>query len=182
MTSFLQIFVIACSLALDAFSVSVAGGMKAQHARMKDALKVAAFFGIFQGAMPLLGWAIGAIFRDYVTEYSNWIAFILLTILGLKMIYEAFHGDEGKSTNILATKTLIILSIATSIDALVVGVTLSLLALPLLLSALIIGVVTFVLCLAGFLFGKRLGSFFEGKVEVIGGIALIVIGIKLLFT
>lgn len=177
-----QILVIAVSLALDAFSVSVAGGIKAQHARFNDALKVAAFMGIFQGAMPLLGWAIGAVFRDYVTDYSNWIAFILLTLLGLKMIYEAFQNEDGKSTNILATKTLIILSIATSIDALVVGVTLSLIGLPLLLSALIIGIVTFMLCLAGFLFGKRLGSFFEGKVEIIGGIALIAIGIKLLLS
>lgn len=182
MTSFLQIFVIGVSLALDAFSVSVAGGIKTQHARMKDALKVAAFFGIFQGVMPLIGWAIGAVFRDYVTDYANWIAFILLTILGLKMIYEALKDEEGSSTNILNTKTLVLLSIATSIDALVVGVTLSLLSLPLLLSALVITVVTFVLCLAGFLFGKRLGSFFEGKVEVIGGVALIAIGIKLLLS
>lgn len=177
-----QIFIIAVSLALDAFSVSVAGGMRAQHARMQDALKVAAFFGIFQGVMPLIGWAVGAIFRDYVASYSNWIAFILLTILGLKMIYEAFQGEDGKSIDILSTKTLVILSVATSIDALVVGVTLSLLALPLLLSALVITVVTFLLCLLGFLFGKRLGSFFEGKVEIIGGIALIAIGIKLLLS
>lgn len=180
MSRVVSIFIIAISLALDAFSVSIAGGIKSQKASIQDAFKVAVFFGAFQGVMPLIGWAIGAAFRDYVNDYAGWVAFTLLSLIGLKMIYEALQDGESKLTNILATKTLILLSIATSIDALVVGVTLSLLALPLLLSALIIATITFLLCFAGFLFGKRLGSLFGGKVEIVGGLALIAIGINLL--
>lgn len=179
----ISILIIAVSLALDAFSVSVAGGIKTQKATTHDALKVAAFFGVFQGVMPLIGWMIGQGFSSVIADYSNWVAFILLSLIGLKMIQEAFKDvSEKESINILSTKTLIALSVATSIDALIVGFTLAYVDLPLLVSALVIGVVTFVLCVAGFLFGKRLGSFFEGKVEIIGGIALIGIGIKLLLT
>jgi putative Mn2+ efflux pump MntP len=181
MTSLISIVVIAVSLALDALSVSVAGGLNTQKATAQDAIKVGAFFGLFQAGMPLLGWFVGQSLSSVVTAYTSLIAFILLALIGLKMIYEAFRsGDDKTRVNILGTKTLILLSIATSIDALIVGITLNLIELPLLLSVVIIGVITFILSSLGFLFGKKLGTFFEGKVEVFGGIALIAIGIKML--
>ncbi|MDB5186378.1 MAG: hypothetical protein JWL85_901 [Candidatus Saccharibacteria bacterium] len=183
MTSFFSIFVIAVSLALDSLSVSVAGGIKARSARIRDAVKVGLFFGGFQAAMPVIGWLIGAGLHNEIVGYSGWIAFILLSILGLKMIKEAFGDTEEKERqNILEYKTLTLMAIATSIDALVVGVTLNLINLPLYLSVLIIGIVAFVLSALGFLFGKKLGTFFEGKVEIIGGVALILIGLKILLT
>lgn len=183
MTSIISIFVIAVSLALDSLSVSVAGGIKAKKAAIRDAIKVALFFGVFQGAMPLIGWFVGSVFRDFVADVSNWIAFILLVGIGLKMIKESFGEEEElEKKNILDTKTLMLLAVATSIDALVVGVTLNLIDIPLVVSVAIIGVVTFVLSLLGFLFGKKLGSFFEGKVEIIGGIVLILLGIKILIS
>ena len=182
MGALLTVIVIAVSLALDALSVSVAGGLKARHATAKDALKVAWFFGGFQAVMPLIGWVIGGAFKHLIIGVSGWIAFILLTLIGLKMIKEALGPDdpEAKPKDMLGTKTLTMLAIATSIDALVVGVTLNLVNLPLVLSVVIIGVVTFALSLGGFMFGKKLGSFFQGKIEIFGGLALIGIGIKLL--
>lgn len=179
----ISILIIAVSLALDALSVSVAGGIKMQKARTNDALKIAAFFGVFQGGMPLLGWLIGRSFSGVITEYSNWVAFVLLTAIGLKMIQEALKDtSEKESINILSNKTLFALAVATSIDALIVGITLAYIDLPLLASSLVIGIVTFILSFLGFIFGKKLGTFFEGKVEIIGGLALIAIGVKLLLT
>lgn len=179
----IQLFVIAVSLALDAFSVSVAGGIKAQKATFYDTLKIASFLGVFQGGMPLIGWLIGQGFSSAVAEYGNIVAFVLLSLIGLKMIQESFKDPADKeSVNLLSTKTLLLLSVVTSIDALIVGVTLAYIDLPLLVSASVIGAVTFLLCAAGFMFGRHLGRFFEGKVEIIGGIALIAIGVKLLLT
>lgn len=178
-----SILVIACSLALDAVSVSVAGGIKTQKARAKDALKIALFFGAFHTVMPLIGWLIGHSVSDTIAGYSNWVGFVLLSAIGLKMIQEAFRDTSVKeSFNIMSTKTLLMLSVAISIDALIVGITLPYLDLPPLASAFVIGLVTFILSFVGFIFGKKLGSFFEGKVEVIGGLALIAVGVKLLIT
>ncbi len=180
MASFFQIIIISVSLAMDSLSVSVAGGFKAKKTSVIDAIKVAAFFGGFQAGMPLIGWAIGEIVSSYITHFSHWIAFGLLSIIGIKMIKESFEQEEGSSTNILTNRTLILLSIATSIDALIVGITLGLLELPLLLSITVIGIITFILCFFGFLFGKQLAKIFGKRIEIFGGVALIAIGIKIL--
>jgi putative Mn2+ efflux pump MntP len=180
MTSLVQIFIIAVSLAMDALSVSIAGGIESKKAQVKDAIKVAAFFGLFQAGMPLIGWYIGEVLSTVVAATAHWIAFILLTVIGVKMIKESFNHDEHESKNILGTKTLIILSIATSIDALVVGITLGLFNIPLLLSITIIGIVTFIFCFFGYLFGNRLGKIFGKRIEIVGGITLIAIGFKIL--
>lgn len=181
MDSYLTIFIIAVSLALDSFTVSIAGGIKSQGARLKDLVKVGLYFGGFQAFMPLIGWLMGNSLRDWLTNYSGWVAFILLSIIGLKMIKESLSENEDNAQkDLLKTKTLIMMAIATSIDALVVGVTLNLIDLPLLVSVSVIGIVTFILSALGFQFGKRLGSFFRGKIEIIGGLALIAIGLKLL--
>jgi putative Mn2+ efflux pump MntP len=181
--SFINVLVIAISLSLDALAVSIAGGVKARRAVLRDALKVGLFFGGFQAGMPLLGYLLGNAFKGAVDSASGWIAFILLLLIGLNMIRNAVTSkdeDNEPAGDMLRTRTLLALAVATSIDALVVGVTLSLAGLPLLVSIVVIGVVTFVISIAGFLFGKRLGTVFGEKVEILGGIALIAIGIKLL--
>ncbi|MBA3724738.1 MAG: manganese efflux pump [Candidatus Levybacteria bacterium] len=179
MTASIQLFIIAVSLALDALSVSVAGGMKSKRARLAGALKIAAFFGIFQALMPLIGWAIGEVLSSFVSQFAHWIAFGLLTIIGIKMIRESLDPvDQNQS--LLDTRTLFLLAVATSIDALIVGITLPLLDIPLIISSIAIGIVTFVLCFFGFLFGKSIGKVFGKKVEILGGVALILIGLKIL--
>ncbi len=154
--------------------------MKSQSARLAHALKVAAFFGVFQTAMPVIGWFAGEAMKGFITGVDHWIAFGLLGIIGLKMIHEAFGADTEEKKNILETRTLIMLSIATSIDALVVGITLNLINIPFILSIGIIGLVTFIICFLGFLFGGYLGASFGKKVEVLGGLVLISIGARIL--
>ncbi len=181
MASFVQLFIISISLALDALSVSVAGGIKTQKAKIADAIKVATFFGGFQAGMPLIGWYIGVHLEKFISAVDHWVGFLLLLGIGIKMIKEALEEKEEKEKiQILNNKTLLVLAIATSIDALIVGVTLGFIKIPLILSVVCIGIVTFVLSFIGFLFGKKLGAFFEGKVEIIGGVALIAIGLKIL--
>jgi putative Mn2+ efflux pump MntP len=184
--AFFNVLVIAISLSLDALAVSIAGGVQARRAVLRDALKVGLFFGGFQAGMPLLGYLLGNAFKEAVHSASGWIAFVLLALIGLNMIRIAVSGpddadaDDEAAGTMLRTRTLLGLAVATSIDALVVGVTLSLAGLPLLVSIVVIGIVTFVISVAGFLFGKSLGTAFGTKVEILGGIALIAIGIRLL--
>jgi putative Mn2+ efflux pump MntP len=184
MSPFITIFIIAVSVSLDAFAVSIIGGVKARRSSWHDALKVGLFFGGFQAVMPLIGWLMGATLRSNVESVSGWIAFILLAVIGLKMIIDALKKEDNssKQKNLLNTKTLLLMSIATSIDALVVGVSLSLIGLPLLVSVLIIGITTFAFSVVGFRFGESLGKLFSNKIELVGGLALICIGINLLVT
>jgi putative Mn2+ efflux pump MntP len=184
MGSLITILIIAVSVSLDAFAVSIVGGVKARKSGWNDALKVGLFFGGFQAFMPLLGWLMGATLRTTITSISGWVAFALLSLIGLKMIVDALKTSEKdtKQKNLLKTKTLLLMSIATSIDALVVGVSLSLVGLPLLVSVLIIGITTFLFSVVGFRFGESLGKLFSNKVEIVGGLALICIGLNLLFS
>jgi manganese efflux pump family protein len=179
-STFIQLIIISISLAMDSLSVSIAGGATSQKANIKQALRIASFFGIFQAGMPLIGMLIGQLLITFIANIDHWIAFALLSILGIKMIKESLEKTNEKTNNLLQTKTLILLSIATSIDALVVGITLSLLQISLLISISLIGMVTFVLCFFGFLFGKQLGAYFGKRIEILGGVALIAIGIKIL--
>lgn len=165
---------------MDSFSVSIAGGMRLQTGKVAHAIKVAAFFGGFQALMPFLGWLIGEALSELITAFGPWIAFILLGIIGAKMIREALSNNGIERKNILNTKTLLLLSVATSIDALIVGITLSLLEIPFIVAVSIIGIVTFILSFLGFLFGKKLGKVFSKEVEVFGGVILIIIGLKIL--
>src|SRR5664279_1533169 len=123
MFPFVQLLVLSVSLALDSFSVSIAGGVKSKTAKISHAFKVAAFFGIFQAFMPVIGWGIGEAMKNFIISFDHWIAFLLLEGIGIKMIRDALSNDPETKKNILDTKTLIILSIATSIDALIVGIT-----------------------------------------------------------
>jgi len=172
---------IAFSLAMDCFAVSIAGGALNPKAGIGNAIKIAFFFGLFQTLMPLIGWLVGQSFARFISDYDHWVAFFLLLAIGIKMIYESFKDrPEGENRDILKLPTLLLLSVATSIDALVVGITLSLLKTSLILSVLVIGIFAFILSVAGYYIGKMAGNLFKNKVEIVGGLILIGIGIRIL--
>lgn len=178
----IQAAMIGVGLAMDAFSVSVTDGIMLGRAKLSQAVKIALFFGLFQFLMPVIGYAAGSTFAEVIESFAHWVAFCILALIGGKMIYEAFtdeeNADEGK--NPLAFKTLLVLAIATSIDALAVGVTFATMATPVLISSAIIGVVTFFISFAGVMIGSRAGDIFGNKAEIAGGTILILIGIKIL--
>lgn len=172
---------IAVGLAMDAFAVSVTSGATATHDRLKTALTAALFFGTFQAFMPVIGWFGGLEFSDFVTGYDHWIAFGLLTLIGVKMIYESMTTEPGERTaNLLDLRVLTLLALATSIDALAVGVTFAFLSVSIFVPVIVIGVVTFVLSFLGVYIGNRFVGFFENRIEIVGGLILIGIGLKIL--
>ncbi len=175
---------IAVGLAMDAFAVSIVSGSVFKGLQIKHALRMALFFGVFQAIMPLIGYAAGNMFAGYIAACDHWIAFVLLGVVGSKMIYESFKfrkvGEKPKNPSNLTV--LLMLSIATSIDALAVGITLSVITTSIMAAVMVIGIITFVMSYGGFELGKRIGHFFENKIEVIGGLILIGIGIKILIT
>ncbi len=178
----LQAIMIGIGLAMDAFSVSVTDGILLDKPKFAQAVKISFFFAAFQFIMPVIGYFAGTTFSGLIEACDHWVAFLLLAIIGGKMIYEAFskNEDEQKSENPLALKTLTVLAIATSIDALAVGVTFATVATPVLLSSAIIGAVTFLICALGVYLGSRCGDIFGNKAEIAGGIILILIGLKIL--
>ena len=181
-TEIITISGIAVGLAMDAFAVSVASGSIFKELHIRHALRMAFFFGAFQAVMPLLGYAAGNTFAEHITNYDHWIAFGLLVLIGGKMIYEAFKIEEveKKPQDPSSLVILLALSIATSIDALAVGVTLSLVTRHIYTAVILIGVITFALSYVGYEIGKKMGHFFENKIEILGGLILIAIGIKIL--
>lgn len=177
----LTIFFIAVGLAMDAFAVSIAGGLGMERLRIRYALRIALFFGAFQAIMPVIGFMAGLSIRDYIMHVDHWIAFGLLAFIGSKMIYESlFLDDDDKKMDPNDILLLLVLSVATSIDALAVGLSLSLLNVEIFLPAFIIGIVTFILSYLGVLIGKSIGHLFEKRIEVLGGLVLIGIGVKIL--
>ncbi|OGD37137.1 hypothetical protein A2V94_01395 [Candidatus Atribacteria bacterium RBG_16_35_8] len=177
----ISIIFIAFGLAMDAFAVSITSGLTIKHLRINNALKIAIFFGSFQVIMPLIGWSAGLSFRNYISDIDHWIAFGLLSLIGCKMIYESSKIEiNKKKIDPLNVYVLLMLSIATSIDALAVGLSLSFLNLSIVLPAIIIGIITFLLSIFGVYFGNRFGHYFERKIEIIGGLILIGIGIRIL--
>ncbi|BDZ68923.1 membrane protein [Methanobacterium ferruginis] len=173
-------FFLAVGLAMDSFSVSITRGMILK-CNLKYAFIIALFFGVFQALMPVAGWLAGEQLAVLVKLWAPWIAFILLLIIGGKMVYEGLsHAEEDEICQIFSIKDILILSIATSIDAFAVGVSFAFLNTPILLPILIIGLVTFALSFIGVYIGKRVGHLFEGKIEVLGGVILIGIGLKIL--
>jgi putative Mn2+ efflux pump MntP len=176
----LTILFIAVGLSMDAFAVAVVTGSVYKEFKVRHALRMALSFGGFQAVMPIIGFLAGLGLKDYIEAYDHWVAFALLSFVGGKMIYESFKIDAVERNRDPSNPlVLLALSFATSIDALAVGITLSLLETPILLAVTIIGLVTFGLSYAGVAIGKRFGHFFESKVEIVGGIILIAIGIKI---
>lgn len=172
---------IAFGLAMDAFAVSIASGITIKHLKIRNALTIATWFGSFQAFMPLIGWLAGLSLRTFISGVDHWIAFGLLNGIGLKMIYESCKVESiERQMNPLNVFVLLVLSVATSIDALAVGLSLSFLKIAIAVPAIVIGTVTFLLTLLGVFVGNRFGHFFEKKIEILGGLILIGIGIKIL--
>ncbi len=179
--SLLEILILAVGLSMDALAVSVTAGFGLKDHKWRPALKMAFAFGIFQALMPLAGWAAGLSFRQFITSVDHWIAFGLLETVGIKMILEAFKKDDAKSSlHFFQLPILLLLAIATSIDALAVGIGFAFLNVSIVKPVLIIGAVTFVLCFFGVLAGKKCGHLLENKMKLVGGLILIGIGIKIL--
>jgi len=171
---------IAIGLAADAFAVSVARSMVSKKLHLRHSLAMAFSFGFFQALMPVLGWFTGIQLMGPISGIDHWIAFALLAFVGGRMIYGS-QKMEKEGDSAFDGRTLLMLSIATSIDALAVGLSLSLLEVSIFVPALIIGAVTFAISLAGSLAGRRFGHLFESKIEIAGGLILIGIGLKILF-
>jgi len=168
-------------LSMDALAVSVTNGCVMKKFNFLQATGIAFSFGFFQAVMPLIGWAAGTTLYVYISSFDHWIAFALLSFIGGKMLYESLTKEEGCSdTNCLHFPTLMTLSVATSIDALAVGISFAALNIRIITPILIIGAITFVLCLIGIYVGKRIGHLFEKSLERIGGVILIGMGIKIL--
>ena len=176
------IFLIGIGLAMDAFSVSVTDGIILKKPRLSQSAKIALFFGGFQFLMPVLGYILGSAFARYITAFDHWLAFALLGFVGGKMIWEAFHEKDecDEIKNPLDTYTLFILAIATSIDALAVGITFATMAVSVLFASALIGIITFFICLLGVYLGSWFGNLLGNKAEIIGGLVLIGIGLKIL--
>lgn len=179
----ISIFFIAIGLAMDAFVVSLTIGMNSNKKdKLKFALKAGLYFGGFQALMPLAGWIAGIGFKEYIEKFDHWVAFILLAAIGGKMLIEAFKSDDEGEEEIkeYSNKRFVILAIATSIDALAVGVSFAFLSVYIPTAIAIIGIVTLIICIIGVFIGDILGKVFQSKAEIIGGFILIVIGIKIL--
>lgn len=176
----LEIFLLAFALSMDAFAVSIGLGVKSQNFSKSLAFKVALLFGFFQALMPLFGYLASIGLGTFITSIDHWIAFALLGVIGGKMLYESFQEGTEEEITVITNKVLLMLAIATSIDAMAAGFTLNLIDINPFLSMLIIGVVTFVFSFLGVFIGTKGGTFLEDKAEKIGGIILIGIGLKIL--
>ena len=180
-----EILLLAIALSMDALSVSIAGGIQIRKVRISHAFKMAFFFGFFQALMPVLGAIAGTYVKSYITEFDHWIIFAILAFIGGKMIYESKFmkkDEKKKDSDPTRFKILLLLAVATSMDALAVGLSLSFMMVmgSILLTAAFIGTVTFILCFVGVLLGNLAGHFFEDKIEIAGGLILIGVGAKIL--
>ena len=174
----LEMLLISLSLASDAFAVSICKGMSIKNINLKKSLIIASYFSIFQMLMPVIGYFIGSQYISFITNFTHFIVFIILIIIGLKMI------DESRKANMLNDKLnfkeMLILSIATSMDALAIGISFSLLKMTLLKPVSLIGVITFIVCFIGAKLGNKIGEKYKSKAELLGGIILIIIGLKII--
>lgn len=177
----ITIVLVALALSMDAFAVAVGKGLNMKKVDIKWALIIAAFFGIFQALMPVLGWVLGSQFEKYISSCDHWIAFSLLAFMGGKMIYESRNKDcceEAEDKR--SYKELLILAIATSIDALAAGISFAITKIDIILSTILIGIITFTLSFLGVFIGNKFGCKYKSTAELCGGIILILIGIKIL--
>lgn len=177
--SIIDLVLVAIGLAMDAFAVSVTKGLSMKKMKYKNAIKAGVYFGGFQALMPTIGYFLGKRFENLITNIDHWIAFILLIIIGINMIKESFHETSEENDN-FNFKTLFPLAIATSIDALAVGITFAFLKINILTAALLIGIITAIISILGVIIGKKFGDRFEKSAQIIGGIILILIGTKIL--
>lgn len=181
-----SLFLIAIGLAMDAFSVSVTDGIILKgKLKFRNAFKIGLFFGIFQAVMPCIGYVLGFNFKSYIESVDHWVALILLGFIGGKMLYDGIRGGDDEEAelegkNPLDNKVLTILAVATSIDALAVGITLATMDCSLALASGVIGTVAFVLSIVGVYIGNKCGNLFGNKADIVGGLVLVGIGLKIL--
>ena len=185
---FIELFLIAVGLSMDAFAVSICKGLGMRQVNWAHAFVIALFFGVFQGIMPVIGWALGTQFADLIEPVDHWVAFVLLAFIGGKMIWDGLHEEEGcadcareaPASQKPDMRELFGLAIATSIDALAVGISLAFLGMNIWMAAVVIAVTTFVLSFIGVALGNRIGMRFNRTATIIGGIVLILIGLRIL--
>ena len=175
-----EILLISIGLAMDAFAVSICKGLSIKKMNWKNAIIIGMYFGIFQAGMPILGYFLGSTFERFITNIDHWIAFSLLNGIGFDMLKEAFSKESEHSNDKVDFKTMIILSIATSIDALAVGITFACLKTKIIVPEITIGIITFFMSVIGVKIGNKFGDKYEKKAEIMGGVILILLGIKML--
>lgn len=186
--SLMELFIIAVGLSMDAFAVAICKGLSFKKVRLKNAGIVGLYFGVFQAGMPLIGYFLGSQFQNLITAYDHWIAFALLSVIGINMIKESFEKEceecreemEADEDKALSFKSMSVLAVATSIDALAVGVTFAFLQIEIVPAVSFIGIVTFTLSMIGVWIGNVFGAKYESKAVLAGGIILILMGLKIL--
>ena len=188
--NFIALIFTGFALSMDAFAVSITKGMTIKNLKKSTALKIALAFGLFQGGMPLLGWILGISFESYIKSIDHWIAFILLGFIGFNMIKVFFEDKKEEESELefsataddvdLSNKEIIMLAIATSIDALAVGISFAFLNVNIIPASLIICIITFLVCAVGAFIGNKVGDIFNGYAELVGGVILILIGFNIL--
>ncbi len=176
-----EIFLLGFALSMDAFAVSVCKGLATKKLGIKQMLIVGLWFGGFQALMPTTGYLLGSAFESYITAFDHWIAFVLLSVIGVNMIRESFSDEEDEADASFSFKTMLLLAVATSIDALAVGITFALLPDVNIFAAVpLIGATTFTISMAGLHVGRIFGNRYEKKAQIAGGVILILIGVKIL--
>lgn len=175
-----ELFILAVGLSMDAFAVSICKGLSLGNIKVKHMCIAGAWFGGFQALMPLIGYFLGSFFAESITKYSHWIAFILLLYLGASMVKESMDKEVEELDNCMDIKTMFLLAVATSIDALAVGVTFAFLEVAIVPAISFIGVVTFVCSAVGVKIGSLFGTKYKSKAELFGGVVLVLIGVKIL--
>ena len=176
----IELFLIAVGLSMDAFAVSVCKGLAMPKCTFKKAAIVGLWFGGFQALMPAIGYVLGAQFQEAIASIDHWIAFVLLALIGGNMIHEALDNDEEEADASLNVKTMFLLAVATSIDALAIGITFAFLKVNIIPAVCFIGFVTFIISFAGVKIGNVFGARYKNKAEIVGGIILILLGLKIL--
>ena len=176
----IELFLIAVGLSMDAFAVSVCKGLAMPKCTFKKAAIVGLWFGGFQALMPAIGYILGAQFQETIASIDHWIAFVLLALIGGNMIHEALDNDEEEADASLDVKTMFLLAVATSIDALAIGITFAFLKVNIIPAVCFIGIVTFIISFAGVKIGNVFGARYKNKAEIVGGVILILLGLKIL--
>lgn len=176
----LELIILSIGLAMDAFAVAICKGLSMPKMNWKNAIIIGLYFGFFQALMPVMGYLLGINFQEKICNIDHWVAFVLLGIIGINMIKEALSEEKDVHTDSVAFKEMLVLAIATSIDALAVGITFAFLKVNIVLSTSLIGIITFIISVIGVKIGNIFGDKYERKAELTGGIILILLGIKIL--